>query len=76
MNHSKENAYDGKGTMAGNPHQDSEQITVDELSAQAGLNLPTGETVATQSRLHKRDEDRWELNPESAETELQHFLSR
>lgn len=70
MTVSKNDAYDGKGAIAGNINPDPEQDTVEELATQAGLDLPEGEAIDTRSRLQKRDEERWELNPDSAQAGL------
>lgn len=51
------------GGMAPTPDQDM----VDELGEAAGLTYEEGEPLRTGEKLDKRDEERWELNPESAE---------
>ncbi|MEO1295190.1 MAG: DUF6335 family protein [Cyanobacteria bacterium J06636_16] len=70
MTVSKNDAYDGKGAVAGNISSDPEQDTVDELTAQAGLDLSEGEAVGTQSKLQERDANRWELDPDSKQSGL------
>ncbi|MGF1521188.1 MAG: DUF6335 family protein [Leptolyngbyaceae cyanobacterium] len=70
MTISKNDAYDGKGASAGGINPDPEQDTVEELATQAGLNLSEGEIVDTQSKLQARDENRWELDPDSAQPGL------
>ena len=70
MTTSKNNAYDGKGAVAGKANSDLEQATIDDVTAQAGLDLSAGEVVDTQAKLRARDEDRWELNPDSTQAEL------
>ncbi len=40
---------------------------VDHFGNQAGIEPPNNEPLAVKSQLDKRDEQRWQLNPDSAE---------
>lgn len=51
------------GGMAPTPDQDM----VEEIGEAYGLTYKEGEPLRTGEKLAKRDEQRWELNPESAE---------
>ncbi len=51
------------GGSAPNPDQDM----VDELGAAAGIEMADGAILHTADMLDHRDEDRWELDPSSAE---------
>ena len=51
------------GGSAPNPDQDM----VDELGAAAGIEMADGAILHTADMLDRRDEDRWELHPNSAE---------
>ena len=68
MNQGKEFAYDGKGSVAGDPSSLPARNDVDNLGEQAGVELAEEEVVATQEKLEQRDENRWELNVDSAES--------
>lgn len=70
MTQSKNDAYDGKGAAAGGPNPDPEYVTTEKLAEQAGVSLAAEEAVNTKSKLDKRDDARWELNPDSAQKEL------
>ncbi len=67
-NLSKQQAVDGKSAFAGNTEPNPEQDTVDALGNQAGIEPKAGEPVAIKETLDERDESRWELNPDSAQT--------
>ena len=51
------------GGSAPTPDQDM----VDELGAAAGIEMPDGAILHTTNMLEHRDENRWELDPSSAE---------
>lgn len=51
------------GGSAPTPDQDM----VDELGAAAGIEMPDGAILNTTNMLDRRDESRWELDPNSAE---------
>ena len=51
------------GGSAPTPDQDM----VDELGAAAGIEMPDGAILNTTNMLDRRDENRWELDPNSAE---------
>ena len=51
------------GGSAPTPDQDM----VDELGAAAGIEMPDGAILNTTNMLEHRDENRWELDPSSAE---------
>lgn len=50
-----------------NPTPD--QDVVDELGEAVGLTYQDNEPLGGEAKLHKRDEERWELNPASADEE-------
>lgn len=60
----KQQAVDGQGAFAGNAG--SEQDTVDALMSQAGMDPVPGEATGMKRILDERDENRWELDPDSA----------
>lgn len=70
MTQSKNAAYDGKGAVAGDTAPLPERDNADTLGQRAGIDLAEGEAIATQERLEKRDENRWELDADSAQPEL------
>lgn len=49
----------------GNPTPD--QSVVEELGEAMGITYQDNEPLGTEEKLERRDEDRWELNPASAE---------
>ncbi|MBK9439275.1 MAG: hypothetical protein IPN51_15110 [Chloracidobacterium sp.] len=49
----------------GNPTPD--QSVVEELGEAMGITYQDNEPLGTEKKLERRDEDRWELNPASAE---------
>jgi hypothetical protein len=51
------------GGSAATPDQDM----VDELGSAAGIEMPDGAILNTTNMLDRRDESRWELDPNSAE---------
>lgn len=67
MTDPKMNAYDQKSAAAGEISSEPELNTVDQIATEAGVELPAGATVGIKSRLQERDENRWELNPDSDE---------
>jgi len=70
MTHSKNFAYDGKGAVAGDAAPLPEKDNADTLGQQAGIDLAEEEAIATQEKLEQRDENRWELNADSAQSNL------
>ncbi len=46
-----------------------DQDVVDELGEALGINYEDDEPLHTEEKIRERDEERWELNPESAEDE-------
>ncbi|MEM7768980.1 MAG: DUF6335 family protein [Cyanobacteria bacterium P01_A01_bin.37] len=63
----KQQAVDGKGAFAGNPEPDPEQGDVGEPATQAGISPPPEVPLDVKETLEKRDQDRWELNSDSAQ---------
>ncbi len=70
MTYSKDFAYDGKGAVAGNENPLPEKDNADNLGQLAGIEFQPEEAIATKSKLEKRDEERWELDADSAQSEL------
>ena len=70
MTHGKNSAYDGKGAVAGNATPLPERDNADSLGQQAGVELAEEEAIATKEKLDQRDEKRWELNADSAQSEV------
>jgi hypothetical protein len=61
-----EDADVGEESVGGeNPTPD--QNVVEELGKAMGLNYEEGEPLHSAEKLHKRDEHRWELDPQSSE---------
>lgn len=65
----KQQAVDGQGAFAGNAEPNPEQDTVDAVAARAGVPLSAGQPTDFKGVLDQRDEKRWELDPESADSE-------
>ena len=63
----KQQAVDGKGAFAGSPEPNPELDVIDTLTAKAGVSAAAGEAVDIKATLDERDENRWELSPESAD---------
>ncbi len=70
MSNRKNFAHDGKGAVAGEFESLPEKDSADALGKQAGIEFAGSETIATQEKLEQRDENRWELNADSAQPEL------
>lgn len=62
----KQQSTDGKGAFAGSPEPNPEQDTVDAVAAKVGVDLAPGQPTDIKRILDERDENRWELDPESA----------
>ena len=69
----KQQSVDGRGAFAGNIEPNPEQDTVDAVAAQAGVDLAPGDATDVKRILDERDENRWELDPDSAQS--QHLRS-
>ncbi|MBE9079023.1 hypothetical protein IQ241_17255 [Romeria aff. gracilis LEGE 07310] len=63
----KQQAVDGQSAYAGNPNPTPDHNSIDMLSEQAGLDMSAGEDLQVKEKLDERDDDRWELDPGSAE---------
>ena len=61
---SKKISYDGKGAVGGNPEPNPEKDTVETIS-QHGIEINKNQPLQTKASLEQRDENRWELDPES-----------
>jgi hypothetical protein len=70
MDNRKNFAHDGKGAVAGEANPLPETDNADSLGQQAGVELAEEEAIATQEKLTQRDENRWELNADSTQSEL------
>jgi len=62
----KQQSVDGQGAFAGNAEPSPEQDTVDAVAAKAGVELAPGQETDVKRILDERDENRWELDPDSA----------
>ena len=62
----KQKAVDGQGAFAGNAEPNPDRGTVDAMAAKAGVKLSPGEPADIKRILDERDENRWELDPDSA----------
>lgn len=65
----KQQSVDGRGAFAGNIEPNPEQDTVDAVAAQAGVDLSPGDATDVKRILDERDENRWELDPDSAQSQ-------
>lgn len=65
----KQQAVDGQGAFAGNAEPSPEQDTVDAVAAKAGVDLAPGQPTDVKRILDERDENRWELDPDSAQSQ-------
>lgn len=65
----KQQAADGQGAFAGNAEPKPEQDTVDAVAANAVVSLAPGQTTGIKRILDERDENRWELDPDSARSQ-------
>lgn len=63
----KQQALDSKGAYAGNVEPNPEKDIVDTLAQDAGVSIPQGDPINVKSMVEERDEQRWELDPESAQ---------
>ena len=64
-NRPKESAYDSKGTVSGYPEPSPERSDVETLS-EHGIEINKNQPLQTKSTLDERDQQRWELDPESS----------
>lgn len=62
----KQEAVDGKSAYAGNKWTEPTDMGVDKMGDEAGLDVQPEEPLAVAEELSERDEDRYELNPDSA----------
>ncbi|MGD1857805.1 MAG: DUF6335 family protein [Leptolyngbyaceae cyanobacterium] len=62
----KQQSVDGQGAFAGNAEPNPEQDTVDAVTQQAGVDTAPGQATDLKRVLDERDENRWELDPDSA----------
>lgn len=63
----KQKATDGQGAFAGNLEPTPDRDTISSLAKAVGVEIPAGEPVRTKSVLDERDDNRWELDPDSAQ---------
>ena len=70
MTHGKNFAYDGKGAVAGNANPLPERDNADSLGQRTGIELADEEAIDIKEKLDQRDEKRWELNADSAQSEV------
>jgi len=68
-NVSKAQATDMNGATAGHVEPMPEHNNIDEIAANAGVEMSEGEPLHTKEILENRDEQRWQLDPDSAPTE-------
>ena len=62
----KQSAVDGKAAYAGNKWTEPTDMGVDKMGKEAGLDVQPEEPIAVAEDLAARDEERYELNPDSA----------
>ncbi|PZO16813.1 MAG: hypothetical protein DCF25_11975 [Leptolyngbya foveolarum] len=62
----KQAAVDGKSAYAGNAWTEPTDMGVDKMGTEAGLDVQPEEPLAIAEELSERDEERYELNPDSA----------
>ena len=62
----KQAAVDGKGAYAGNKWTEPTDMGVDKMGDEAGLDVQPEEPLSVAEDLSKRDEKRYELDPNSA----------
>ncbi|MEO0374146.1 MAG: DUF6335 family protein [Cyanobacteria bacterium P01_A01_bin.17] len=63
---SRAQAADLNGAKAGEVEPTPEH-SIDNIAAKAGVEMPAGEVLHTQEKLEQRDQERWQLDPESAQ---------
>jgi hypothetical protein len=63
---SKAQATDLNGAKAGDLEPRPEH-SIDNIAAEAGVEMSEGEALHTQATLEQRDQERWELDPDSAQ---------
>jgi hypothetical protein len=67
----KQDALDNKSAYAGDGSLEREEgMSLEELAEEAGLRADTGKPLAIAKDFESRDEQRYELDPESQESEL------
>lgn len=59
-------AIDLNGAKAGSVEPTPEH-SIDNIATKAGIQMSEGEVLHTQETLEKRDENRWQLDPDSAQ---------
>ena len=63
---SKQAAVDGKAAYAGNKWTEPTEMGVDKMGDEAGLDVQPEEPLAVAEEVAERDDDRYELDPDSA----------
>ena len=64
---SQANAIDLNGAKAGDVEPNPEH-SIDNIAAKAGVEVPPEEALHTQEKLEQRDQERWQLDPDSAQS--------
>lgn len=62
---SRANSTDLNGAKAGNV-EPRPNHSIDNIAAKAGVETPPEEALHTQEKLEQRDQERWQLDPDSA----------
>lgn len=61
----KQSAVDGKSAYAGNKWTEPTDMGVDKMGDEAGLDIQPEEPLSVAENLSERDEERYELDPDS-----------
>lgn len=64
---SREQATDLNGAKAGDLEPRPEHNDIDNIAANAGIETPGEEALHTKEKLEQRDQQRWQLDPDSAQ---------
>ena len=62
----KQTAVDGKSAYAGNKWTEPTDMGVDKMGDEAGVDVQPEEPLAVAEDIAERDDDRYELDPDSA----------
>lgn len=63
---SRAQATDLNGAKAGEVEPTPEH-SIDKIASKAGVEMSEGETLHTKETLEQRDQERWQLDPDSAQ---------
>ncbi|MGC1306351.1 MAG: DUF6335 family protein [Phormidesmis sp.] len=65
----KQTALDSKSAYAGNKWTEPSEMGVDKMGTEAGLDIQPEETLSVAEDLEARDQDRFELDADSAKNQ-------